>query len=138
MKKFRLVIYTPFGKYMDTEVDFVQVSSEDYTLGILPGHSPLVSTLIISQIIVKNNDVRKPYSIGGGIVKVENDVVTLLVDSIESADEIDIERAKASKERAEKRLKDLTNGNPIDEKRARLSLARAINRIKLLEINNKK
>ncbi len=123
---------------MDANVDFVQVSSEDYTLGILPGHFPLVSTLIISQIIIKNGESKKPYSIGGGIIKVENDVVTMLVDSIESADEIDIERAKQSKERAEQRLKDLTNGQAIDEKRARLSLARAINRIKLIEFNNKK
>ncbi len=137
MKKFRLVIYTPFGQYMDRPVDYIQVSSEDYTLGILPGHAPLVSTLIISPVIIKNDGNKNVYSIGGGIIRVENDTVSMIVESIESADEIDIERAKQSKQRAEERLKELTNGKPIDEKRARLSLARAINRIKLIEFNNK-
>lgn len=137
MKTFQLIIYTPFGKYMDKQVEFVQVTSEDYTLGILPGHSPLISTLIISQIVIKDGENKRFYSIGGGVVKVENDIVTLLVDSIESADEIDIERAKAAKERAEKRLMEISENASIDKKRARLALARAMNRIKLIESNNR-
>lgn len=131
MKTFELTILTPFGKYLDTSAEYIQVSSEDYTLGILPGHSPLISTLIISTMVVKLEDGKHNYAIGGGVVKVDGDKVTLLLDSIEREDEIDFDRAMSAKERAEERLKKLAEGEQIDEHRAKMALARAINRIKL-------
>lgn len=137
MKTFTLSILTPFGKYLESQAEYLQVTSEDYTLGILPGHSPLISTLVISNIIIKRNGEKVPYSIGGGIIKVEKDHVTLLVDSIERFDEIDFDRANDAKNRAEERLKKLTGGESIDEARAKASLKRALNRLKLINYGNK-
>lgn len=136
-KTFQLSVLTPFGKYFDAPVEYIQVSSEDYTLGILPGHSPLVSTLKISTMYIKMFDKKIPFSIGGGIINVEKDKVVVLVNSIERFDEIDFTRAKEAKERAEERLKKLADGEAIDEPRAREALARALNRIKLLDDANK-
>lgn len=136
-KTFQLLILTPFGKYLDAPVDYIQVSSEDYTLGILPGHSPLISTLKISTMFIKMFDKKIPFAIGGGIINVEKDKVVVLVNSIERYDEIDFTRAHEAKTRAEERLKKLADGEPIDEARAREALARALNRIKLIDASEK-
>ena len=136
-KTFQLSVLTPFGKYLDAPVEYIQVSSEDYTLGILPGHSPLISTLKISTMYIQMFDKKIPFAIGGGILNVEKDKVTVLINSIERYDEIDFERAKRAKERAEDRLNKLADGEAIDESRARDALARALNRIKLIDsVNN--
>lgn len=135
MKTFPLVIYTPFGKYMSADVESVQVRSEDYNLGILPGHAPLISTLAISKMTIKMSGETIPYAIGGGIIKVEKDKVVLLLDSIECVNEIDVSRAYEARKRAEERLKNLADNKGIDEQRAKQALARALNRIRLIEGN---
>jgi len=131
MKTFDLTILTPYGKYLSTKAEYIQVTSEDYTLGILPGHTPLISTLVISTMVVKLEDGKFNYAIGGGIIKVDHGKVTLILDSIERADEIDFARAEAAKTRAEQRLKNIAEGGDGDFARAKLALTRAQNRIKL-------
>lgn len=127
MKQFNLKIVTPFGKYFDTNVDYVLAWAPHSGLGIYANHTPLVSTLRISKLKIMINGVNYYYAIGGGVISITNEDVTLLVDSIERQDEIDIERAKESKKRAEERL---TNKDPnIDVKRAEAALSRALNRI---------
>lgn len=129
-KSFVLDIYTPFSHYYSDEVEFLQVCSEEYTLGILPNHSPLVSTVIISEIIIQKNGVKESYATSGGIIRVNDNKVELLLQSIESIEEIDLERAERAKERALKRL-----ANPelesIKVTSSKLALTRAENRIKL-------
>lgn len=120
---------------MDAPVEYVQVSSEDYTLGILPGHAPLISTLVISTMVIKMSDKKINFAIGGGIINVSKDGVTLLLDSIERFDEINYLRAQQAKERAEERLKKLAEDGSIDEKRAKQALARALNRIRIASEN---
>ena len=136
MKTFQLTILTPYGLYLDAQANYVQVTSEDYTLGILPGHSPLISTLVISTMYIKFDNEKIPYAIGGGIIRVEKDKVTLLLDSVERYDEIDYNRALSAKERAEKRLKEKEEDSSIDEHRAEYALARALNRIKVITSKN--
>lgn len=138
MKTFQLEILTPYGMYFKGEVEYLQVSSEDYTLGILPGHSPLISTLAVSTMIIKMFDQKIPYSIGGGIIRVEKEKVVLLLNSIERYDEIDFDRARSAKERAEERLRKLSLGEGveiIDKQRVKDALTRAANRIKLENYN---
>ena len=130
-KTFRLVILTPYGRYFDEEVEFLNVHSENYNLGILPGHAPLISTLTISKMIIRRDQKDKKYAIGGGVIKVEKDCVTLILDSVESAEEIDVERAALAKKRAEERLKEAINNETIDISRAKLALLRAVNRINI-------
>ena len=69
--------------------------------------------------------------VGGGVIRVEKDKVTLILDSIESADEIDVARAQEAKKRAEERLSEAIKNDAIDVSRAKVALLKAINRINI-------
>ena len=128
MKTFTLDIYTPFGHYLSDKVEFLKVSSEDYTLGILPGHAPLISTVTICEIEITKNGEKLNYATSGGVINIKDDKVTLLLNTIESPDEIDLSRAEAAKQRAENRLSN-ADLEPMMVTRSKLALQRAINRI---------
>ena len=130
MKTFLLEIYTPYGKYFDKYVNELVIQTEEYVLGILPNHSPLVAKVKTSKMEIVQNGEKKCYAIGEGLLNVKKDGVILLVESIESKEDIDIERAKQAKSRAEDRLKKPLN---IDVERALKALARANNRISVYE-----
>ena len=128
---FHLSILTPYGHYFDGEVEFLEVHSDKYNLGILPGHAPLISTVAISKMIIKAHGTEMKYAVGGGVITVNKEKTTLVLDSCERADEIDIERAKEAKQRAEERLNSQANENAIDVNRAKIALMKAINRIEV-------
>lgn len=129
---FRLIIYTPYGAYLDQQATFLEVHSDDFNLGILPHHAPLISTVAISEMVVRNvRGNEEEYAVGGGVIRVENNVVTLLLNSIERQDEINLLRAEESKKRAENRLEESVNDDAIDVSRAKAALLRAANRIKV-------
>ena len=128
-KTLHLDIYTPTGKYLTMDVDFIKVTSSVAVLGILPGHAPLISTLEVGKMVLRVHGENEIYAIGGGIINVEKEKVTLILDSIESRDEIDVERAKEAKKRAEDRLNISKEDDAIDVNRAKLALLKAINRI---------
>lgn len=130
MSTFLLEILTPYGKYYSRYVNEIVVQTEDYTLGILPNHAPLVAKVKVSKLEIVQNDERKCYAIGEGLINVTKDGVTLLLESIEGKDDIDIVRAKDAKKRAEERLAALVN---IDIERAQRALNRANNRISVYE-----
>ena len=130
MSTFLLEIFTPFGKYYDRYVDELVIQTDDYVLGILPNHTPLVSKVKVSKMFIIQNGDRKCYAIGEGLLNISKDGVTLLLESIESKDDIDIDRARDAKKRAEERLATLVN---IDVERAQRALNRANNRISVYE-----
>ena len=130
MKTFLLEIYTPFGKYFDRYVNELVIQTEEYVLGILPNHTPLIAKVKTSKMEIIQNGEKKCYAIAEGLINVKKDGVVLLLESIESKDEIDIERAKQAKERAQGRLNGPVN---IDVERALKALARANNRIAIYE-----
>ena len=87
-------------------------------------------TITICEIEIEDDGVRNYYATSGGVIKVKNNQVDLILQTIERADEIDLERAQAAKERAERRLADSTL-ETLAQTRARLALARANNRINI-------
>lgn len=132
MSKFKLNIYSPFSHYLCSEVSFVSVVGEEFVYGILPGHSPMIAKIRISKLKVVTDDREDVYAIGGGVLEVDKDHnLTLLVDSIESKNEIDYERALQAKNRAEKRLNE--RKEDLDVKRAENALLRALNRINIFK-----
>ena len=134
-KNFKVEILTPFGHYLSTEADYLSTTSSVGVIGILPNHAPLISTLEISKLIIRRGASELVYAIGGGVIHIKKDhSVTLLVESIERKDEIDVERARSSKERAEQRLQDKT-ASEIDIQRAKASLLRALNRLSVSDNN---
>ena len=130
MKTFLLEIYTPFSKYFDRNVEELIVQTEEYVLGILPNHAPLIAKVKVSKMYIVQNEEKTCYAIGEGLINVSKDGVTLLLESIEGKGDIDINRAKQAKDRAEKRLEEPLN---IDVERAKRALIRARNRIDVYE-----
>lgn len=88
------------------DVDMVVAPGIDGILGILPHHSPLLTTLQFGELLIRKNGVEQSFAIGGGILEVRPDHVTVLADAAEQADDIDLSRAEAARQRAEELLKE--------------------------------
>jgi F-type H+-transporting ATPase subunit epsilon len=86
------------------EVDEVIAPGVEGQLGILPHHAPLMTTLQAGELRVKRGGTEDIMAISGGFLEVRPDRVIILADAAERAEEIDIARAQAAKERAEERL----------------------------------
>ena len=124
------IIYTPRGKKVQLETELLSIGATDGRRGLLPGHMPIVLTIEASRMSTLQKGRRRHFAVGPGVLYLKNDVATILVDSFESQEEIDVERAKAAKERAEGRIaKSKTEGANVDLKRAEVALKKALNRI---------
>jgi len=128
MSKFHLCIVTPRGVYREEDVDLLNIVTPLGQTGILAHHMPLASPIEISRMeYVQGND-RYEFAIGGGFVYVDNNnTVTVIGNSVESQEEIDLQRAEEAKKRAERRLEDRKPGT--DVQRAEIALKKAIMRI---------
>ncbi len=93
---------------------------------------PLVTSLKIGKMSSEENGVRNLYAVSGGLLYFNNNIAEILTDSIENKEEIDAERAKSAKQRAEERLSGKHEN--VDQKRAELALARALNRLNVYEM----
>ena len=107
----RLEIVTPEKRVFDDEVDFVTVPTASGETGILPNHAPLISALKpgILTYSVKGNATR--LAVRGGFVEVNTEKVSVLADSAESSDEIDVAAARAEKDAAEKAVAAAASGS---------------------------
>ncbi|MCF6093227.1 F0F1 ATP synthase subunit epsilon [Microaerobacter geothermalis] len=130
MSTFRLEIVTPERKVYSDDVNFIVARGVEGDLGILRGHMPLVTPLKISSLRIKKDGIEQEMAISGGFLEVRGDVVTVLAETAELPEEIDVNRALAAKERAERRLAE-SGQEEIDFKRAQLALQRALNRIQV-------
>ncbi|MED3549414.1 F0F1 ATP synthase subunit epsilon [Cytobacillus praedii] len=128
MKTIKVSVVTPDGPVYESDVEMVSTKAESGELGILPGHIPMVAPLQIGAVRLKTQGKTDLVAVSGGFVEVRPDKVTILAQSAEQADEIDVDRAVRAKERAEQRLNDQKREN-VDFKRAELALQRALNRI---------
>ena len=97
----------------------------------LAGHMPLIGSLDYAPMHLVKNGKLENYAVHGGAINVTKEKVIVICNAIESADEIDKNRALAAKERAEKRLKEKDPN--IDLKRAQLALQRSLIRLMVLE-----
>jgi F-type H+-transporting ATPase subunit epsilon len=94
------------------DVDMVIAPGIDGEVGILPHHAPLLTALNFGELRVKRGGGEESFAIGGGILEVTPEQVTVLADSAERADDIDLARADEARQRAEVML---TEGPPADE-----------------------
>lgn len=125
----KIKIITPIGLYKEDEVGAVHVCTVDGETTILPHHMPMVAMLVTSKCSLLEKEGYKHYAIAGGLLQFNNNEMRILTDAIEGREEIDIERAKKAKERAEARLVKLEHDTNM--KRAEVALAKAINRIRI-------
>ncbi|OIB04186.1 F0F1 ATP synthase subunit epsilon [Paenibacillus sp. LC231] len=131
MSTILLEIVTPDRLVYSEQVNSVTVRGVEGELGILPGHISFVTPLQIAPVYVKIGNQRTPFAVQGGFVEVRKDKIVILAESAEKAEEIDLERAEAAKERAETRLNAKGRQDEVDHRRAEMALQRALNRIKV-------
>ncbi|MFA9560185.1 F0F1 ATP synthase subunit epsilon [Evansella sp. AB-rgal1] len=121
-------VVTPDGSVFEAQVEMVSVKTTEGELGILPMHLPLVTPLTIGAVRIKKDSKVQLIAVSGGFMEVRPDEVNILAESAELPSDIDISRARAAKERAERRLEQAKKDH-VDFRRAELALKRAINRI---------
>lgn len=123
-------ILTPEGALFDGEVEGVRMPGAEGSFEVKPMHAPIISTLQPGLIIVRKPDGQElKFTVSGGLVEVHNNMLNLLAEAAEPIDEIDIERARKAKERAQKRLKKSATDRSINRERAEKAKARAENRL---------
>ncbi len=107
-EKLRLEMVTPYKMVLAEDVDEVTAPGSVGEFGLLPGHTPLLTTLKIGELTYRQGNELFHVAVNWGYVEVEEDRVTVLVETAEPADQIDLARAKAALGRAEEALKRLS------------------------------
>lgn len=87
------------------DVDIVMLPGVEGVMGILPHHSPVLTSLQYGVITVRWGKNEEFFTVAGGVAEVQPDQVTILADAAENVQEIDIQRAEAARVRAEEALK---------------------------------
>ena len=128
---FQLEIVTPEKKVVETAAEEVQIPGKNGYLGVLPGHAPLITELSVGEIIYRENSGssgnEQRLAVAWGFAEVLPDKVTILAETAERPAEINVDRARKAKERAEQRL---TSGDTsVDVDRALDALHRAETRL---------
>lgn len=119
----QLEIVTPEKKVVETAAEEVQIPGKNGYLGILPGHAPLITELAVGEVTYRENATEQHLAVAWGFAEVLPNKVTILAETAERPAEIDVERARKAKERAEQRL---TSGDPnVDVERSLNALHRA-------------
>ena len=124
----QLRIITPERTVLEADAaEHVLLPAEGGELGILAGHIPMVCTLAVGRIRVDSDGSQVHLATSGGFAEVLEDEVTVLADTAERSEEIDVGRARAARDRARERLE--RRDTDLDVVRARIAFARAINRL---------
>ncbi len=127
---FLLRIITPERLFYENQVEMVEFNTTEGEIGVLPGHIPLTVIVKPGILDITEPEGDKVAALHAGFAEILPDRVTILAEIIEWPEEIDEERARAAKERAEERLRSKTAQTDI--MRAETALQRAIARIQVL------
>lgn len=112
----------------DETTSAVVIPVTDGSMGILYNHAPMVASLRIGVLRYKQGGAYKRVAISGGFMELNNNKITILADTAEAGETVDVMRAQEARKRAEARLRDRTAN--IDRVRAEAALQRAIARLK--------
>jgi F-type H+-transporting ATPase subunit epsilon len=128
---FQLEIVTPEKKVVDTAATEAQIPGKNGYLGVLPGHAPLITELAVGEISYRAGAEEQHLAVAWGFAEVLPDKVTILAETAERPSEIDVERARKAKARAEK---ELTSGDTnVDVEQALNALHKAETRLEVAE-----
>lgn len=132
MAKLNLEIVTAERVVQSDEVDLLVVPGIDGEMAILPSHAPLMTMLQPGELIVRKGGTDTSIFVSGGFFELMNDKVTILADSAERVEEIDVARAEEAKKRAEEKMELRTQAD-VDAARAEAALRRSMMRLKVVE-----
>lgn len=132
MDKINFKIITPEKSVFSEKVEQVTMMTAEGEITVLPGHVPLVGILRPGELHFKKDGQEHPLAVSGGFVEIRPDSeVVILADTAERAEEINLERAEAAKERAEKLLQETRNREDVDYASLQVALEKALNRLKI-------
>jgi F-type H+-transporting ATPase subunit epsilon len=131
-EKLELEVVTPDRLVVSETVDIVMANGAWGEFGILPNHIPFLTPLQPGELRYRKDNKLEYLAVTGGFTEVSKNKVTVLAEAAEKAREIDMDRAKRAKERAEKRLAQ-AKAEDIDYTRAEMALKRAILRLRVVE-----
>ena len=123
-----LEVITPERVMVSEDVDMVEAPGSMGEFGVLPGHITFLTTIVPGEVRYMTGNETRYLATSGGFAEVVSDKVTFLLQTAEFAHEIDVERAKRARERAESALKDLSSDDK-DYRILELALLRAVARI---------
>jgi F-type H+-transporting ATPase subunit epsilon len=128
---FQLEIVTPEKRVVDTAATEAQIPGKNGYLGVLPGHAPLITELAVGEVTFHtgNNNEEQRLAVAWGFAEVLPNKVTILAETAERPSEIDVERARKSKERAEQRLS--SGDTNVDVERCLDALQKAETRLEV-------
>ncbi len=125
-KSFLLEIVTPYGLVVSSDVEEAVMPGSQGEFGVLPGHVPFLTSLKIGALHYRRGKEVHYMAISRGFAEISPTKATILADTAESAEEIDLERARKAFSRAEERLKAMAKNDP-----AYLQEADALERAKI-------
>ena len=132
MSAFNLDIVTPTRNLDEMVVSYVRCPGLDGSFGIMSNHQEGIFSLDIGVIMIKTNSETKYLSTSGGFAEIVNDGVCILVETVESASDIDIPRAEAALQRAKDR-KSSSDKENLDQVRLESALSRALIRLRVVK-----
>jgi F-type H+-transporting ATPase subunit epsilon len=128
---FDLQIVTPEKLVVETRAEELQIPGKNGYLGILPNHAPLITELAVGEITYRSGGQTGRVAVAWGFAEVLPNKVTILAETAERAEDIDVARADRARQRAEERL---TKGSSeIDFDRCQVALQRAEARLQVAQ-----
>jgi len=100
--KIKFKIVTPEKTVYESEIDQLTLPTQEGEITVLPNHIPLISVLAPGELVAKKKNEEIAMAVSGGMVEVRKNEITILADTAERAEEIDLKRAEVARERAEK------------------------------------
>ena len=128
-KFFRLQVISPDRIFYDGDVEMVELTTSEGEMGVLKGHIPLTAILVPGILKIKEDGQVKKAALHDGFVEIFQDHMTILAESCEWPEEIDVNRAKEAKIRAERRLS--SGEDNVNIARAEMALRKSLIRIEL-------
>lgn len=130
--KILLEVVTPDRLLVSKEVDVVVATSVEGEFGVLYGHVPFLANLAIGELRFKDGNATEYAAVAGGFAEITGSKVTILAEAAELAREIDVDRVKRARDRAEQRLAK-SQAEQIDYARAEAALRRSMIRARVAE-----
>ena len=129
--KLEINIITPTSTLEFSEVEYLRAPSTEGLFGVLPGHIDSIIALDVGEVKIAINNKSVHYATSGGFADISNDKVILVLETVEEAGNIDINRAEKSLDKAQSYFEDKSN----DVDRAFKAIKRAKNRISVSKKN---
>ena len=131
MNKIKFKIVTPERTVFENEIDQATLPTQDGEITVLPNHIPLISALKPGDLMIKKDGEEIDLAVSGGIVEVQNNEITILADTAERAEEIDLARAEEARKQAEDLKKEAIRMDDTEYAATAAFLERNLARIKV-------